>query len=197
MSWSSSEYGLAWGAVRCRAGFAVYPRQTLLDKEMCEVAAVVGFDKGVVASRGRTSGCEGETGMNGEGPGQDPFDVRGGLFPEAHDGGGVFEAEMVLLLADAFQFGVGAGGGLQAIHVIESQVQFLPGSLDLETVTVVQTGFNQRGVLDGLKLRSRNVPSPDSIRGSVRKTGISSLRSCCSQTMHLFFYATCTQEGGP
>ena len=62
---------------------------------------------------------------------------------------------MVLLFADSFQFGIGAGGGLQAIHVVEPQVQFLAVGLDLETVAVVQAGFDKRRVLDGLKLGSR------------------------------------------
>ena len=65
----------------------------------------MGFDKGIVAARGRTSRCLGVTGVNGEWPGQDPFDVLGGLFAEAHDGNGVFEAEMILLFADSVQFG--------------------------------------------------------------------------------------------
>ena len=136
------EHGLAWRALRVRARFAVYPGQSLLDEEVPKITAVVGFDKGVVAAHGRTSRCESVTGMNGEWPGQDPFDVLGGLFAEAHNGTGVFEAEMVLLLADSLQFGIGAGGGFQAIHVVEPQVQFLAVGLDLETVAVVQASLD-------------------------------------------------------
>ena len=62
---------------------------------------------------------------------------------------------MILLFADSLQFGVAARGGLQAIHVVQPQVQFLAAGLDLETVAVVQTSLDQRGVLDSLKLRSR------------------------------------------
>ena len=59
----------------------------------------MGFDKGVVADlwlSGRVP--YGITRMNGEWPGQDPFDVLGGLFAEAHRQPiEIFEAEMVLL----------------------------------------------------------------------------------------------------
>ena len=81
----------------------MYPRQALLHEEMAEIMAVVCFDKGIVPTRGGASRCESVTGMNGERPGEDPFDVRGRLFAEAYDRGWVFESEMILLFADSLQ----------------------------------------------------------------------------------------------
>ena len=136
-------YEFAWCAVRGLVAFAVCSGQALFDQEMAEVAAVVGFDKGVVADRGRAAGGDGVTRMNGERPGQDPFDVFSRLFAESHDSIEIFEAEMVLLCGGSVPVGLVVIGGLQAIHVVEPQVQFLAVGLDLETVAVVQVSLDK------------------------------------------------------
>ena len=102
--------------------------------------------------------------MNGERPGQDPFDVRGGLFAESHDSIEIFEAEMVLLCGGSAPVGLAAVGGFRAIHVIEPQVQFLAGSLDLETVAVVQVSLDQVRRSQWSQARQPKWPLPYSMR---------------------------------
>ncbi len=83
------------------------------------------------------------------------LDVFSSQFAVAYYVMGVFKAEVVLLLADPFQFGLAVVRGFRAIDIVQAQVQFTAAGIDLETVAVVQVGFNKRDIFDTDKLRSR------------------------------------------